>query len=90
MSAVDSSPEVQTVIYEKDGHRVGITVHSILDAIELPRDLRPATRFGVRASMVIGGRVTEILDLDTICAPLLAARAENGAGIGPRAQAVRA
>jgi two-component system chemotaxis sensor kinase CheA len=93
VSAVDSSPEVQTVIYEKDGHRVGITVHSILDAIELPRDLRPATRFGVRASMVIGGRVTEILDLDTICAPLLAARAENGAGIvprAPRAQAVRA
>jgi two-component system chemotaxis sensor kinase CheA len=86
-SPADSSPAVQTVIYEKDGHRIGIIVDSILDAIELPRHLRPATRFGVRASMVIGGRVTEILDLDTICAPLVAKRAERGAVI---AQAVRA
>jgi two-component system chemotaxis sensor kinase CheA len=86
-SPVDSSPAVQTVIYEKDGHRVGLIVDSILDAVELPRHLRPATRFGVRASMIIGGRVTEILDLDTICAPLVAKRAERGAGI---AQAVRA
>ncbi|HEV3059370.1 MAG TPA: chemotaxis protein CheA [Vicinamibacterales bacterium] len=86
-SAVETSPAVQTVIYEKGGHRVGLIVNGILDAIELPRHLRPATRFGVRASMVIGGRVTEILDLNTICAPLVAKRAESGAGM---AQAVRA
>jgi two-component system chemotaxis sensor kinase CheA len=86
-SAVETSPAVQTVIYEKGGHRVGLIVNSILDAIQLPRHLRPATRFGVRASMVIGGRVTEILDLDTICAPLVAKRAESGAST---AQAVRA
>ena len=63
---------IQTVVYSKDGCRLGLAVNRILDTIELSLvNLRPGTRKGVVASTVIHGRVTEILDLDVICAGLM-------------------
>jgi two-component system chemotaxis sensor kinase CheA len=67
---------VHTLVYMKDGRRVGVVVDRILDTIERKLvDLRPAGRGGVAGSLVIEGRVTEILDLDTMCAALAAAAA---------------
>ena len=64
----------QVLVHSKDGRRVGVVVDQILDTIEASlAELRPATRPGVWGSLVIDGRVTEILDLDAICAGLDAA-----------------
>jgi two-component system chemotaxis sensor kinase CheA len=65
---------LQTLVYSQhDGH-VGVVVDQILDTVESSlANLRPATRAGVAGSLVIDGRVTEILDLDVICAGLIPA-----------------
>jgi two-component system, chemotaxis family, sensor kinase CheA len=58
----------QAIICLKDGRHVGLVVDDILDTIEQnPADLRPPSRMGVLANAMIGGRVTEILDLDALC-----------------------
>jgi hypothetical protein len=44
--------------------------------------MRPTTRRGVTVSVVIDGRVTEILDLDTLCAEVLAAPVSELARVG--------
>jgi two-component system chemotaxis sensor kinase CheA len=60
---------VSALVYAKDGRHVGVVVNRILDTIEQSLgDLRPSTREGVMGSLVIQGRVTELLDLDTLCA----------------------
>jgi two-component system chemotaxis sensor kinase CheA len=63
-----SDAAIQAIICSKDGRHVGLVVDDILDTIEQnPADLRPPSRMGVLANAVIGGRVTEILDLDVLC-----------------------
>jgi two-component system chemotaxis sensor kinase CheA len=58
----------QAIICLKDGRHVGLVVDDILDTIEQNHaDLRPPSRMGVLANVVIAGRVTEILDLDALC-----------------------
>jgi len=62
------------LVYSKDGRQVGVVVDRIIDTVEERLvNMRPATRQGVTGSVVICGRVTEILDLDTLCAGVLAA-----------------
>jgi two-component system, chemotaxis family, sensor kinase CheA len=59
---------IQAIICLKDGRHVGLVVDDILDTIEQnPADLRPPSRMGVLANAVIGGRITEILDLEALC-----------------------
>ena len=59
---------VQAIVYTSEGGPVGLVVDNILDTVECElTDLRPASRSGVLASAVIGGRITEILDLDVLC-----------------------
>ncbi len=63
--------KVQVVVYSSGGRQVGIVVEQILDILQTEIVLkRKATRPGVLGSMVIQGRVTELLDLQAIVAAL--------------------
>ena len=63
--------KVQAIVYSKDGHQVGLVVEEIVDTVEHSMaHLRPASRKGVSASAVIQARITEILDLHTMCSDL--------------------
>jgi two-component system chemotaxis sensor kinase CheA len=65
----DTDKKIHAIVYSKDGCSIGLVVDNILDTIEESLlNLRPASRTGALASVVIQGRVTEILDLDVICA----------------------
>ena len=58
---------VQVAVYAHEERRVGLVVDRILDIIHVsPRAQRPGTRPGIRGSVVLSGRVTEILDLETL------------------------
>jgi two-component system chemotaxis sensor kinase CheA len=73
---------IQALVYANDGRQVGVVVDRILDTIEQSLgDVRPATRRGVAGSLVIQGRVTEILNLDAICTDLTAAAVLSGQGM---------
>jgi two-component system chemotaxis sensor kinase CheA len=65
--AARASDTVQAIVHTRDGRSVGLLVEQILDTIEHSAlDRLPASRKGVAASAVIGGRITEILDLATL------------------------
>jgi two-component system chemotaxis sensor kinase CheA len=65
---------LQALVYSQNGRQIGVVVDQILDTVETSLvNLRPATRSGVTGSLIIEGRVTEILDLEAICAGLIAA-----------------
>jgi two-component system chemotaxis sensor kinase CheA len=71
--SASNAGRLQALVYSQNGRQVGVVVEQILDTIEESLvNLRPATRPGVTGSLVLDGRVTEILDLDTICAGLMA------------------
>jgi two-component system chemotaxis sensor kinase CheA len=54
-------------VYEHEGRRVGVVVGQLLDIVEQPlTDLEPGSRPGVAGTMVLDGRVTELLDLPQI------------------------
>jgi two-component system chemotaxis sensor kinase CheA len=75
----------QVLVYSKDGRRFGVVVDRILDTVEERLvNLGPTTREGVTGSVVIDGRVTEILDLDVLCAGVLAAPVSDHAGAGAK------
>jgi two-component system chemotaxis sensor kinase CheA len=68
----DKGKMIQAIVYSKGDCRVGLVVEDIVDTVEHSLvDLRPASREGVLASVVIHGRVTEILDLEVICSDLM-------------------
>ncbi len=73
-SLTTTAESLQVLVYSKDGRQIGVVVDRIIDTVEERLvNLRPTTRQGVAGSVVIDGRVTEILDLDTLCADVLAA-----------------
>ena len=58
------------IVYANGDRRIGLVVDRILDTIEHTLDdLRPATRRGTMGSIVIQGRVTEILDVERWAPP---------------------
>jgi two-component system chemotaxis sensor kinase CheA len=60
---------IQVVVFSVAGRQVGLVVDQILDILEAEVVLkRKATRPGVLGSMVIQGRITELLDLEGIVA----------------------
>jgi two-component system chemotaxis sensor kinase CheA len=62
---------IHVIVYSNGSRRVGLVVNRILDTIEHTlASLRPASRRGTLGSIVIQGRVTEILDVEEICAGL--------------------
>ena len=65
---------VHVLVHEKDGRQVGVVVDRILDTIEERiANLRRASGSQVAGSVVVDGHVTQILDLDTLCAGVIAA-----------------
>jgi two-component system chemotaxis sensor kinase CheA len=80
LPVADSGP-IQVLVLNQDGRVFGVVVEKILDIIEDPADVRsPATRAAVLYSVVIGSRVTELLDIPAILrgADLSAARSDDG------------
>jgi two-component system chemotaxis sensor kinase CheA len=60
---------IHVIVCSNGRRRVGLVVNRILDTIEHPLSgLQPATRRGMLGLTVIEGCVTEILDVDEICA----------------------
>jgi len=66
LPTVDSGP-IQVLVLNHDGRAFGLVVERILDIVEDRADVRsPATRPAVLYSVVIGDRVTEMLDIPAI------------------------
>jgi len=66
LPAIDSGP-IQVLVLNHDGRSFGLVVHRILDIVEDRADVRSAaTRPAVLYSVVIGDRVTELLDIPAI------------------------
>lgn len=64
--ALDSGP-IQVLVLNHDGRSFGLVVERILDIVEDRADVRSAaTRAAVLYSVVIGDRVTELLDIPAI------------------------
>lgn len=58
---------LQVVVYSERGRRVGLVVDRILDIVEENVIIQnPSQRDGIRGSMVIQSRVTDLLDIPTI------------------------
>jgi len=71
----DDQSTIQVVVHGGEGRRVGVVVERIIDIVESPMDMQPASRPGVFGTLVIHDRVTEVLDLPE----LLATRERAGA-----------
>jgi two-component system chemotaxis sensor kinase CheA len=64
--ALDAGP-IQVLVLNHDGRTFGLVVERILDIVEDRADVKsPATRTAVLYSVVIGGRITELLDIPAI------------------------
>lgn len=64
--SADGGP-FQVLVCHNEGATVGIVVEKILDIVEDAAEVRyPASRAGVLYSVVIGGRVTELMDIPAI------------------------
>jgi len=67
--AAESGANLTTVVYVAGGVRMGLVVRRVLDTVEhRVADELPGGRRGVRGSAVINGRLTQILDLEALCA----------------------
>jgi two-component system chemotaxis sensor kinase CheA len=54
-------------VYEHEGRRVGVVVGQLLDIVDHTLgDLEPGSRPGVAGTLILDGRVTEVLDLPQI------------------------
>ena len=70
-AASGADDRVHVIVYANGDRQVGLVVNRVLDTIEYtPSDLRPPTRRGTIGSVVVQGRITEILDVEQICAAL--------------------
>ena len=62
-----ASDSIQVVVYSEEGRRVGLVVDRILDIVEENVVTQnPSHREGIRGSMVIQSRVTDLLDIPSI------------------------
>ena len=68
----------QILVCHNDGQTVGIVVEQIVDIVEDAADVQfPPSRPGVLYTAVIGGRVTELIDIPSILKSSGLARAEH-------------
>jgi len=65
---VDEEPadNLQVVVHRVGRRRVGLVVDRIQDIVEERLDLAPASRRCVLGSVVVHGRVTEVVDLPAV------------------------
>jgi two-component system chemotaxis sensor kinase CheA len=65
----EEPPDDLHVLVYRDGERLlGFVVGRIIDVVDRPLELEPASRPGVRGTIVVDGRVTELLDLSALVA----------------------
>ena len=62
----DLPEDLQVLVHRRGGTLHGVVVGRIMDVIDEPLELQPPSRPGVRGTMVLDGRVTEVLDLAAI------------------------
>jgi two-component system, chemotaxis family, sensor kinase CheA len=62
----DVTSDLQVLVHREGATMLGIVVGRIIDVVDEPPELQPASRPGVRGTMVLDGRVTEILDLPAL------------------------
>lgn len=55
--------DLQVLVHRRGDDLVGLVVGQIIDIVEQPLELEAASRPGVRGTMFVHGRLTEILDL---------------------------
>ncbi|MBZ5736158.1 chemotaxis protein CheA [Nocardioides sp. TRM66260-LWL] len=68
-----SSEQISVVVHEEEAGRVGIVIDKVLDVVEeavVPTEV--GKRPGVLGSAVVQDRVTDLVDLDAVVAPILA------------------
>jgi two-component system, chemotaxis family, sensor kinase CheA len=83
--AADSGP-IQVLVLNHEGQSFGLVVEQILDIVEDRAEVKSAaTRDSVLYSVVIGKRVTELLDI-----PSILRKADLGASRGDAARAAEA
>jgi two-component system chemotaxis sensor kinase CheA len=67
---VDTAAErsrVQIAVLARGEGSVGLVIDRILDVVDLPPDIQsPGSRAGVRGTIVVDGRVAEVLDVDQL------------------------
>ena len=74
------SEKAQVVVFTENGRSVGLVVSRILDIVhERITSRRPASRVGVLESVVVQGRVTELLDIQRVVGSPSAKRVESPA-----------
>lgn len=68
-SSAASQGAVDVLVHGTGDRRIGVIVDSILDTIEQSLDdVRAPAKPGVIGSIVLAGRVTDVIDLDALCA----------------------
>ena len=81
-SAREKDTPMQVVVYKNDGRNIGLVVEQILDIVEEGIALQqPVKRTGVRGTMVIQKRVTDLLDVKELVRMF-----EGGESAAPPAQ----
>jgi two-component system chemotaxis sensor kinase CheA len=58
--------DLQVLIHRERETLLGVVVGRIIDVVDHPLELQPASRPGVRGTMILDGRVTEIIDLPAL------------------------
>jgi two-component system chemotaxis sensor kinase CheA len=57
--------DLQVIVYTAGGRSIGLVVDRILDVVEEPLSIEPTgRREGILGTMVVGGRVTEVVDVE--------------------------
>jgi hypothetical protein len=62
------SDDLQVLVHRDGETLVGVVVGRIIDVIDRPLELEPGSRPGVRGTVVVDERVTEVLDLPALLA----------------------
>lgn len=86
---LSEGPPLQVLVCNYEGQLVGIVVEDILDIVQDSASVKyPASRPGVLYSVVINGRVTELIDIPAILRSAGIARApQSNASVTPGLQA---
>jgi two-component system, chemotaxis family, sensor kinase CheA len=62
------SDDLQVLVHRDGETLVGVVVGRIIDVVDRPLELEPGSRPGVRGTVVVDERVTEVLDLPALLA----------------------
>ncbi len=69
MPVIDPGRELQVIVYERGAGQVGFVVERIADVVQDTVTIRrPSTTVGVKGSAIIGGKVTDVLDVEAVIA----------------------